>query len=115
LDAVAFGKRIREAREQGGLSQDELAARIGKDQRAVSEYELGKRRVSALDLPAIARELGVTVAYFYESAHTDDLDSVLLTEFHRLPNASAKQAAIGIVRAFSDSLAQQIEASSDTS
>jgi transcriptional regulator with XRE-family HTH domain len=108
LEADFFGRRLREARELRGISQDELAARIGKDQRAVSEYELGKRRVSALDLPALARELGVTITFFFETTEADDLDTVLLTEFHRLPTASAKKAAIEIVRAFSDSLSQQI-------
>ena len=52
----------------------------------------------------MARELGVTVGYFFEETAEDELDSMLLTEFHRLPNSSAKQAVIEIARAFSDTL-----------
>ena len=73
MDAEEFGWRIRQAREARGISQDELAVRIGKDQRAISEYELGKRRLAALDLPLLARELGVTVGYFFEDTAEDNL------------------------------------------
>ena len=104
MDPAEFGSRMRQAREQRGLSQDELAVRIGKDQNAISEYELGKRRMAALDLPILARELGVTVGYFFEETAEDELDSVLLSEFHRLPNRSAKQAVIEVARAISDTL-----------
>lgn len=109
LDAEEFGWRIRQAREARAISQDELAVRIGKDQRAISEYELGKRRLAALDLPLLARELGVTVEYFFESNTEEDLDQVLLSEFRRLPNRSARQAVIEVVRAFSDTLSKQQE------
>lgn len=109
MDAEEFGWRIRQAREARAISQDELAVRIGKDQRAISEYELGKRRLAALDLPLLARELGVTVEYFFESNTEEDLDQVLLSEFRRLPNRSARQAVIEVVRAFSDTLSKQQE------
>lgn len=115
MDAEEFGKRIRRAREARGISQDELAAQIGKDQRAISEYELGKRRLAALDLPALARELGVTIEFFFEDLREDDLDQVLLNEFHRLPNPSAKQAVLEVVRAFSDTLFQHIQEVSEKS
>ncbi|MEO8391721.1 MAG: helix-turn-helix transcriptional regulator [Chloroflexota bacterium] len=107
LNAEEFGWRIRQAREGRGLSQDELAIRMGKDQRAISEYELGKRRLAALDLPRLARELGVTVGYFFEETTEDELEQVLLSEFRNLPNRSAKQAVIEIARAFSGALFKQ--------
>jgi transcriptional regulator with XRE-family HTH domain len=105
VDRTALGQRIRQAREQRGLSQEELAALIGKDQRAVSEYERGKRRIAVNDLPAFAQVLGVPLAYFYEETLSpDDFDVALLREFHRLTTPQAKQAAIDIVRIFSDTL-----------
>ena len=100
-----LGQRIRSAREAKGISQEEFAARIGRDQRAVSEYENGKRKITVTDLPHFADVLGVPLSYLYEEALTSDsLDAALLKEFHRLPTARAKQTAIEIVRVFNATL-----------
>jgi HTH-type transcriptional regulator, cell division transcriptional repressor len=49
----AIGKRVAEARRRAGLTQKELAARIGVGQRAVQGWELGRshpyRRLAALE------------------------------------------------------------------
>lgn len=101
-----LGQRIRQARERRDLSQEEFAALIARDQRAVSEYENGKRKIAVTDLPLFARVLGMPLAYFYEDAlDADHLDAALLLEFHRLPNAQMKQSAIDLLRVFSDALA----------
>lgn len=79
-----LGKRIRQAREKLGLSQDDLAERVGRDQRAVSEYESGKRRIYAHDLPTFADALSVPVVYFFRDADAaDDKDEMLLDVFHQ--------------------------------
>lgn len=96
-----LGQRIRTAREELGLSQEEFAARIERDQRAVSEYENGHRRIWVTDLPVIAQALGMPLSYFYEGKVTEDgLDTLLLDEFHRLPTDGAKQTAIKMLRLF---------------
>ena len=41
-----FPNRLRELRLAAGLSQDELAARLGISQRAVSLHELGARDIA---------------------------------------------------------------------
>ena len=85
LDMQTLGQRIRTAREVRGLSQEEFAARISRDQRAVSEYENGKRRISVTDLPHFADVLDVPLSYLYEETITpDSWDAALLKEFHRL-------------------------------
>jgi transcriptional regulator with XRE-family HTH domain len=65
LKPEELGQRIRQAREARGLTQEQLAERIARDQRSVSEYESGKRRIYAHDLPNIARALNVPVMYFF--------------------------------------------------
>ena len=108
MDAQQFGERIRLAREQRGLSQEDFAVMISKDQRAVSEYEHGKRRIAAIDLPLFAEALGVPLLYFFGNDVTpEDLDQILLQEFHRLPNLAAKQSAIDLVHTFRDALDRQ--------
>jgi transcriptional regulator with XRE-family HTH domain len=105
LDAVLLGARIREARERLRLSQGDLAAMVSKDQRAISEYENGVRKLAATDLVLFAKALEVPVMYFYEGgADEQDLDQVALSEFRRLTTSKAKQAAIDIIRILSSTL-----------
>jgi len=67
MDYSQIGKRIQEAREEAGLSQGELAARIGCTQSALSNYELGKRHLRLGQLEQIAQVLGKPSTYFMES------------------------------------------------
>lgn len=61
-----IGKRIQKAREEAGLSQSELASRLGITQAALSNYELGKRRLHLAKLDGLAAALGKPLAYFIE-------------------------------------------------
>jgi transcriptional regulator with XRE-family HTH domain len=61
-----IGKKIQRAREEAGLSQEELATRLGYTQAALSNYELGKRRLYLANIEQIARELNKPLSYFLE-------------------------------------------------
>ncbi|MBC7106324.1 MAG: helix-turn-helix transcriptional regulator [Firmicutes bacterium] len=61
-----IGRKIQRAREEAGLSQEELAARLGCSQSTLSNYELGKRRLYLAQLEAIGRALGKPIHYFLE-------------------------------------------------
>jgi len=103
VDQVELGKRIRHARERINMSQEALAEGVARDQKAVSEYENGKRKLPATDLPVFARVLGVPVSYFFEGEFQEDqLDQLLLQVFHTLPSPEDKQAAIQVVQVISD-------------
>ena len=102
VDSRVLGDRIRLARERLRYSQEELAGMVSKDQRAISEYENGKRKLAATDLPAFSEALQVPILYFYEGElNAEALDRVVLTEFHRL-NPKARQTAVDILRALSN-------------
>ncbi len=65
-----MANRLRTARLSKGLTQRELAERVGTDQGHVSRLERNHRGVSVEILGAIARELGVTVSFLLgESAY----------------------------------------------
>ncbi|NLF76499.1 MAG: helix-turn-helix transcriptional regulator [Chloroflexi bacterium] len=97
-----FGARIRQAREAQGLSQDELASLVSKDQRSISEYENGRRRVSAIDVPVFAKALRVSILFFYEGEiSSDDLDRAALNHLRRLPTPEAKRIAIEMLELLS--------------
>ena len=55
--------RMSEERKKLGLSQEELAARVGVSQKSISKYERGTRRPSYETLTAMASLFGVTVDY----------------------------------------------------
>lgn len=63
-----IGKKIQKAREEAGLSQEELASRLGYTQAALSNYELGKRRLYLANIEQIARELNKPLSYFLEES-----------------------------------------------
>jgi transcriptional regulator with XRE-family HTH domain len=105
LDAAWLGIRIRQAREHRQMSQEDLAAAVAKDQRAISEYEAGKRKLAVTDLPRFATVLDVPLMFFFEEdASLHDLDAALLNHFHQLPTPEIRQAAIDILRIFSLSI-----------
>jgi transcriptional regulator with XRE-family HTH domain len=102
---VEIGQRIRRARERVGMSQEEFADAVNKDQRAISEYENGKRKVSASELSTFGSVLSVPISYFYEgNFQIDELDQMMLQEFHKLPSNEAREAVLQVIRIFSNTL-----------
>jgi ribosome-binding protein aMBF1 (putative translation factor) len=55
---------LREMRIEAGLTQVDLAARIGKDQAYVSRYESGQRRLDVLEVREICQAIGITLEEF---------------------------------------------------
>jgi transcriptional regulator with XRE-family HTH domain len=72
----SIGMRIQQAREELGLTQQELAAKLGCTQEALSNYELGKRRLYLSSLEQIANTLGKPLSYFTESPAGSKKDEV---------------------------------------
>ena len=55
-------------RNELDMSQPDLAERVGVTFQQIQKYENGRNRVSAGRLYEIAKALGVTIQYFYDSA-----------------------------------------------
>lgn len=55
-----LGKRIRELRQQTGLSQEKFALKIGMDRTYFASVEAGKRNIAIVNIKKIADGLGVT-------------------------------------------------------
>jgi transcriptional regulator with XRE-family HTH domain len=56
---LAFGRAIRELREQRGLSQEALAAEVGVHRTYMGSVERGERNVSLNNIVRIASALGM--------------------------------------------------------
>lgn len=54
LEALQLGKRLKEAREYVGITQEEAAAHLKVRRSAISEMEAGKRGVGALEMKSLA-------------------------------------------------------------
>lgn len=65
MNYAQIGQKIRLAREEAGLSQEELGNKLGCAGVTISMWEMGKRRVSLEDLHKIARVLGKPLACFF--------------------------------------------------
>lgn len=66
-----IGRKLQKAREDAGLSQEELARRLGCTQASLSNYELGKRRLYLADLQRIGQLLGKPVTFFLEESENN--------------------------------------------
>ncbi len=59
-----IGRKIQAAREERGMTQVDLAQALGITQAALSNYELGKRRLYLHQIEQIAGVLGKRLDYF---------------------------------------------------
>lgn len=110
-------ERILARRNELAMSQPQLAERVGVTFQQVQKYENGKNRVSAGRLYEIAKALGVTIQYFYESAPRlansrrggakepseivgpdtgEELE--LIGAFRRIPQPGARKAVIDLAK-----------------
>ena len=80
-----IGRKLQEAREELGLSQEKLAKELRCTQASLSNYELGKRRLYLSDLQRIGQLLGKPVTYFLDDSGNEqshyDLDQILKEQF----------------------------------
>lgn len=68
------GQRMRHRRWMVGMTQQELAGRVGVKFQQIQKYEVGTNRVSASRLWNIAAALGVPVSFFFEGLACQELD-----------------------------------------
>jgi transcriptional regulator with XRE-family HTH domain len=63
---IHVGKRIRHRRWMIGMTQQQLADKVGIKFQQIQKYETGMNRVSASRLWDIAETLGVEISFFFE-------------------------------------------------
>ena len=64
MNTKIFADRLRKSRIEKGLTQRELAIRVGLSDKSISIYENGKAYPPVNNLLMIAKELGKDIAYF---------------------------------------------------
>lgn len=100
-------RRLRERRVMLGMSQHELAARIGVTCQQAQKYEAGANRLSAARLFDIANALEVDVAFLFEELGNDKKPKTdarqrllldLVRNFASLPNRRSQELVCALVR-----------------
>jgi len=71
---VYVGRRVHDCRILAGLSQDQLAERLGLTFQQVQKYERGTNRISASKLWDISGILGIPIPWFFEGADEPDTE-----------------------------------------
>jgi ribosome-binding protein aMBF1 (putative translation factor) len=64
---AVFLRAFRDARRKAGLTQIDLANKIGQTQSFISKCERGERRIDVVELRAFCRAFGLTLMQFVTS------------------------------------------------
>ncbi len=90
------GKRVRHRRWMLGMTQQQLAERVGIKFQQIQKYETGMNRISASRMWDIAHVLGVPVSFFFDGLGTADATGTAGTSGDLL----ADKEALELVRSY---------------
>lgn len=91
---VHVGKRIRHRRWMIGMTQQQLADKVGIKFQQIQKYETGMNRVSASRLWDIAHAVDVPVSFFFEGLHEGAMPQMVEGDIF------ADKEALQLVRAY---------------
>ena len=107
---IAMGELIKKAREEVGLTQEQLAEKIYRKKLAVSEMENGKVEFSAWVLPYLSSALNKPISYFFpkgiiENIQEDSLNALeqeLLSNFRSMWDERVQRLALAQIKSISN-------------
>lgn len=73
---MTFSEKVKRAREFAGMTQYELAEKMGVSQRTVSAYETEGVRARKSNLQKLAHALGVSVKYLSDNGCVNPLEDI---------------------------------------
>ncbi|HHT15395.1 MAG TPA: helix-turn-helix domain-containing protein [Clostridiales bacterium] len=96
---MLLGEKIKKARKECGLSQEQLAEKMSLSRSAIAKWEAGNGLPDVDNLKALARLLNVSVDYLLDD--TGEVDEVVLRESYQLSDfgtGSKKQKKDRVIR-----------------
>ncbi|MEM9549534.1 MAG: helix-turn-helix transcriptional regulator [Pseudomonadota bacterium] len=100
---VHVGKRVRHRRWLVGMTQQQLAERVGIKFQQIQKYETGANRISASRLWDIADALDVPVSFFFEGLQGDDAPAETVAAEGKSmvpPDLMGDKEALDLVRSY---------------
>lgn len=95
---LLLGRRLRGRRRLMGLTQNQLALRVGVRFQQVQKYESGVNRISAARLWRFCQALEVPVAYFFDGLTSESLQAAGV--FDDGAELMARPEALDLIRVF---------------
>ncbi len=97
---VHVGKRIRHRRWLVGMTQQQLAEKVGIKFQQIQKYETGANRVSASRLWDIAGALEVPVSFFFEGLEAEGVDVTPRADASVPADILGDKEALDLVRSY---------------
>ena len=85
MDLIAFGNRVRAARERLGITQEDLDARVGMSHSHMSIVERGVKVPRMDTVGKLANELDVSADYLLQDSVAQSRNNQLLSSIMDLP------------------------------
>jgi len=106
-------ERIKEARTQRGMSQEDIARYLEKSRVAISDLERGRAQINASDLASIAAFLEKPITYFFpavvvgaDASGLTPKEKELIHFFRQLGHEALENVALNQVRTLADEAAK---------
>jgi transcriptional regulator with XRE-family HTH domain len=102
ITSSEIGLKIKQRRQQAGLSQERLAEMVGVTFQQIQKYENGQTTLNILKLQQIASALNFSVKEFFQDVPDDRPrltveEGVLLQAFRKIKNTELRGAVVSIV------------------
>lgn len=109
-----IGQRLRGARVLRGLSQSDVAEKVGLSFQQIQKYEAGQSRVTAAKLCELARVFALPVGFFFGEYGEEERKAgqssgpltqdawTLAGEFERIRNPKTRQKVLDLVRTLAE-------------
>ncbi|WP_051293097.1 helix-turn-helix domain-containing protein [Citrifermentans bremense] len=102
LDNIEIGQKLREFRLQAGLTQEQLAERLGITFQQVQKYERGATKLNLVKLQQAAEALKIPVSAFFEEGNFSAFqlnpnEKKLLTLFRAIRSERYRSSILDIV------------------
>ncbi len=98
---LTMGTKIKNLREKAGMTQTELADKLGLSKSVISAYEKGIRNPSFKVLPLLAEIFNVTELYFFEKGEWQKHEPITI-DISDL-NTEQQRIIISLVNEFKES------------
>ena len=97
-----IGLKIKQLRQQAGLSQEKLAEMVGLTFQSIQKFESGQTTLNVTRLQEIAKALQVSVTEFFSTKPTEHVrltgeEDELLQAFRRIKNGELRGCILKLV------------------
>jgi transcriptional regulator with XRE-family HTH domain len=106
------GRRLREARVKADISKEELGAVLGVGVQTVQKFESGERRLSAAQVAAVVKFLGLPMSYLFkeemaaevrmQSAGLTPMEIELVMSFRSILSSVLRERVLRLAKAASE-------------